>query len=229
MFQNYLKTALRNMARYKGYTILNVSGLTIGLATCFLLFLWVKDELAYDRFHPGYDQIYRSQWKARFGENEWEIPLVPVPLAGTLEDVFPEVEHATQVYEGAMSLKKDGDFIREPNVLFVDDDFFRVFTVEPIAGNPATALKAPNTLLLTEETAHRYFGTSADVVGKTIRQNDGTVWQIGGIIKQWPEQSHLRFDFLAALQNLPHIERRKADWGSASCLTYFATKAGSDP
>ncbi len=74
MFQNYLKITLRNMARYKGYTFLNVAGLTVGLAVCFLLFLWVKDELSYDRFHANADRIYRSQWKARFGDNEWEIP-----------------------------------------------------------------------------------------------------------------------------------------------------------
>ena len=228
MFQNYLKTTLRNMARYKGYTFLNVAGLTVGLAVCFLLFLWVKDELSYDRFHKNADRTYQSQWKARFGDNEWEIPQVPVPLAGMMKSEFPEVEWATKAYEGGFTLKKGEEYVREQNVLFVDEDFFKVFSVEAVAGNASSALEEPSTLLVTEGAAQRYFGDDPNVVGRSVQQNDGKEWRIGGIVKKWPEQSHLQFDFLAPLSTLKHIEQRKDEWGSASCLTYFTVKKGSD-
>ncbi len=217
------------MIRHKGYSFLNVAGLTVGLSVCFLLFLWVKDELSYDTFHENADRIYQSQWKARFGDNEWEMPLVPVPLAGTLEEEFPEVDRATQAYEGGFTLQKGEEYVREQNVLFADEDFFKVFSIETAGGNIAAALQEPSNLLLTEETAQRYFGTDSDVIGRTLKQNNGKDWQVSGIIKKWPEQSHLKFDFIAPLSNLKHIENRKDQWGSASCLTYFTIKKGSDP
>ena len=228
MFQNYIKTTLRNMARHKGYAILNVAGLSIGLAVCFLLFLWVKDELSYDRFHENSDRTYQSLWKARFGENEWEIPLVPAPLAGLMEREFPEVEWATQAYKGGVTLKKGQEWVREKNVLFVDEDFFKVFTVEALEGIPSAALEDPRTLLITAESSQRYFGADPNVVGRIIQQNDGSEWKIGGIVKKWPSQSHLQFNFLAPLANIENIENRKNSWGSATCFTYFTVKKGSD-
>lgn len=228
MFRNHIKTAIRNMARHKGNTILNIAGLTIGISVCFLLFLWVKDELSYDRFHPNADQTYRAQWKARFGENEWEIPLVPVPLAGLLESEFPEVEWATQVSKNSFTLKKGGDWIREEHVLNVDEDFFKVFSVTPVAGNPSTALEDPNTIVLTEEAAERYFGNDPNVIGRTILQNNGTELTVGSVVKKWPDQSHLEFDFLAPIKNIKRFEQLQNEWGSAACYTYFTIEKDAD-
>ena len=130
MLKNHLKVALRNMSKHKGYTFINIAGLTLGLTICFLLFLWVKDELSYDRFHQNADHIYRSLWKAKYGEAEWETPLVPVPLAGALEREFPEVVRATQVYRGNRTFRQKTNFVNEKGVLFVDEAFFDVFTIE---------------------------------------------------------------------------------------------------
>ena len=99
-----------------------------------------------------------------------------------------------------------------------------MFTVEAMEGSPSSALEDPNTLLLTEEAARRYFGADPNIVGRTLKQNDGKEWRIGGIIKKWPEQSHLQFEFLASLKNWSRLERLKDNWGSAACLTYFTLK-----
>ena len=124
MLKNYLKVALRNMSKYKGYTFINMAGLTLGIAICFVLFLWVKDELNYDRFHTDADPVYRSLWKAKYGEAEWETPLVPVPLANALEQEFPEVVRATQAYRSSLTFRQKSEFVNEKKVLYVDEDFF---------------------------------------------------------------------------------------------------------
>ncbi|MEM6697901.1 MAG: ABC transporter permease, partial [Bacteroidota bacterium] len=124
------------MLKHKSYSFLNLAGLSIGLAVCLLLSLWVKDELSYDRFHENSDRIYRSLWDAQYGDNSWRIPDVPVPLASMMEEEFPEVEVATQAFKGGFTLKKGQEFVREQNVLFVDEKFFDVFTVKALAGVP---------------------------------------------------------------------------------------------
>ncbi len=186
MIQHYLKIAIRNMLKYKGYTAINVVGLTIGLAICFVLFLWVKDELSYDRFHENADRIYRSQWEARFGDNEWKTALVPVPLAETLEREFPEVEKTTQLYQGNMSLKLGDDFVREKNILFVDEAFYDIFTIQSLEGEAVITEADLNAVFLTPATAQRYFGSATDVVGKELFRNDGKVLTVKGIVQGFP-------------------------------------------
>ncbi len=220
MFSNYLKTALRNIFKYKGYTLINTAGLTIGMAVCLLIFLWVKDELSYDRFHEKSDRIYRALWEAKFGDNEWKIPLVPVPLAGALEREFPEVERTTQLYAGGCTLKKGTEYVREQSVLFVDSAFFDVFTAEFVTGRPSEIFQNPDAVVLTEAAAARYF-PGKNPVGKTLEHNDGKIMQVAGVVKGFPAQSHITFDFLASIENLGHLERRRTQWGSASVYTYF--------
>ena len=117
------------MMKYKGNSFISIIGLTIGMTVCFFLCLWVQDELTYDQFHEKSDRIYRSLWEAKYGDNSWRIPLVPMPLAGMMESEFPEVESATQVFDGRFTLKKGEEFVREERVLFVDEQFFDIFTV----------------------------------------------------------------------------------------------------
>ncbi len=229
MLQHYLKVALRNMLKYKGYSIIKLAGLTMGLAICFVLFLWINDERSYDRFHENADRIYRSSWEARFGDNEWKTPMVPVPLAETLEREFPEVEAATQLYPGNMSLQSGEDYVREKGVLFVDEDFYDVFSIQVVEGEAEIKLPDLASIVLTTEAAERYFGTSTGVVGEEIRRNDGKAFVVQGVVEPFPQQSHLKFDFLASLKHLNHLERRKTQWGSASCYTYFLMNENADP
>ncbi len=220
------------MLKHKGYSFINVAGLTMGIAVCFLLFLWVKDELSYDQFHEKSDRIYRSLWEAKYGDNSWKIPLVPMPLAETMESEFPEVEVATQVYKGRFTTKKGTDFVRESNVLFVDEDFFEVFTVQTLEGATHSVIQNPDVVLITEKTAERYFGKTnnfSSIIGQNIERNDGKTMQIGGVIESFPAQSHFHFDFIASLNQLTQLERRKTSWGSATLWTYFVLDEQGDP
>ena len=220
------------MVKAKGYSFINIAGLTVGIAVCFSLFLWINDELSFDRFHKNSDRIYRSLWEAKYGDNSWKIPQVPMPLAGTLEQEFPEVEMATQIYEGRFTVKKDGEFVREKNVLFVDEKFFDVFSIELLAGELKKSIKNPDAVLITDKTAARYFAEKdnyENIVGKNISRNDGKELQIMGVVRSFPAQSHLKFDFLASIHQLSNLERRKTQWGAASVLTYFLLNKNGDP
>ncbi|MCO6488736.1 MAG: ABC transporter permease [Phaeodactylibacter sp.] len=228
MWKNYLKTALRDISRNKLYSTINILGLAIGLAVCFLIFVWVRDELRYDRFHANADRIYRVLWEARYGENEWKIPLGPVPVAGALEREFPEVEKTAQLYKGGFTVKQGREFVREPNVLFVDKGFFDVFSLEFVDGSPEGALEQPDAILVTEEAAARYFGERSPV-GHHLEGNDGALYQVSGVVKAFPRQSHLQFDFLAPLKSLPHIEQRAGQWGSAAVYNYFLLRRDANP
>ncbi len=227
MAYNLLRTTIRQMARGKSYTAINITGLSIGLAACFLIFMWVRDELRYDRFHANADRIYRVLWEARYGDNEWKIPLGPVPVAETLKSEFPEVEQATQLYQGGLTLKQGQDHVREQNVLFADEGFFDVFSLEFTAGSPEGALRQPGAILLTEETARRYFGEQ-NPVGRQLIRNDGESYQVTGVVKGFPAQSHIQFDFLASIHGLSRIQQRAGQWGSASVYNYFLLRPGAE-
>ena len=162
MWQRNIKSAFRQIVKNKGFSILNVLGLSIGLAVCFLLFLWIKNERSYDRFHEKADQIYRFQWEAKYGENSWKVPQVPVPLAETMVREFPEILSATQAFEGRFTVQLNNEFVRENQVLFVDETFFKIFSMESVAGQTAEAIQNPNALILTTAAADRYFNKPSD-------------------------------------------------------------------
>jgi putative ABC transport system permease protein len=164
-------------------------------------------------------------WEARFGDNEWKIPLVAVPLAETLEKEFPEVERTVRLYPGGMTLRHGEDYVREQNFIFTEESFFEVFTVEFIAGDPKTALRDPESIVLTEETAQRYF-PNQNPLGQTIEQNDGRLYRVTGVVKSFPAQSHFHFGFLASIKTLQHFTGRQQQWGSASVYTYLVLRPG---
>jgi putative ABC transport system permease protein len=223
MFKNYLKIATRNLLKQKGYSFINVAGLATGIAACFLIFLWVRDELAYDRFHAKADRIYRALWEARFGDNEWKIPLVGVPLAEALEKEFPEVEETVRLYAGGMTLRHGDEYVREQSFVFAEESFFGVFTVDFISGNPETALRDPDAVVLTAETAQKYF-SNQNPLGQTIEINDGRLLRVTGVVKSFPPQSHFHFSFLASIKTLPRFEQRQQNWGAASVYTYLVLR-----
>ena len=213
--------------RQRGFTLINLAGLTIGLTVCFLIFMWVSDELSYDKFHTKSERTYRVLWEAKYGDNEWKIPLIPVPVAPTLQQEFPEVEGYTQFVQGGFNVKKEDDFVREDRVFYVDEGFFDVFSVEFADGNTQTALETPESVVLTEEMAAKYF-PNQNPIGKTIERNDGNLYRVTGIVKEFPEQAHFHFDFLASSESLEFIERRKDQWGSATLYSYISLRPDAD-
>ncbi len=213
------------LLRQKGYTVINIIGLAVGVAVCFLILLWVQDELRYDRFHENADRMYRTIWDGKFGDNEWSIPLGPVPIGETLRSQFTEVESATQFIRGSRTIRRGEEYIIENNFLFVDEHFFDVFTVDFISGSAPTALRDPDAVILTQNSARRYFGDN-DPLGNTIELNDGSLLQVTGVVRNFPSQSHIQFDFLANINSLQHFRQRMDWWQAASVFTYFVLRDG---
>ena len=227
LFCNYLKVALRNLLRKKGFSLINIAGLTVGIAVCFLIFLWVKDELSYDLFHQKSDRTYRLLWDARYGDNEWTIPLGPVPAAEVMRSNFPQVENVVRMVPTSQTLRQGEGYVIEPRFFYTENSFFDVFTVSLISGNAETALNDPSSVVLTEESAARFF-PQEPAVGQTLELNDGRQLKVTAVVAGFPSQSHFHFDFLTPLKDLPIIEQRANHWGSATVYTYFTLKEEAD-
>ncbi|HYE54506.1 MAG TPA: ABC transporter permease [Chitinophagaceae bacterium] len=228
MFRNYLKTAWRNLLKSKIFSFINILGLAIGLCCFLLISLYVVDELSYDKFHAKADRIYRINSDIRFGGSDLEMPVSSDVIGATLKKDYPQVEEYTRIYasSGSKLVKKGNEFIEEEAVVHADSTFFKVFTYTAIAGDLNTALNEPNTVVITESMAKKYFGNT-DAMGKTIETDDNTstLYKVTGIIKDMPRNGHFKYDFLFSMDNVNY------PWGthlSHNFHTYLLLKPGAD-
>lgn len=226
MFKNYIKTAVRSLYKNKGFTAINILGLALGLATCLLIVFYVVDELSYDRYNTKANRIYRVNEDLKLGENNVQYAVAMPPLAKTLKVEYPYIEDATRIKNaGTTHVKKGNINMVENRVGFVDASIFNVFTLPMISGDPKTALLEPNTVVLTESTAKKYFNTT-DAVGKTIVFNEKENFKVTGVIKDIPKQSHFNFDFFVSLESFP--DSRSNEWLRSDYNTYVLLKDAKD-
>jgi putative ABC transport system permease protein len=228
MLKNYFQIAWRNLKKNKIYSFLNIAGMSIGLASFLMIALYITDELSYDRFNEKSDRIYRINSDIKLGGGELHMPVTSDMMGQLLIKDYPEIEQFTRIYNsnGSKLIKKDNVFIIEEHVAHVDSTFFNVFTLPAVYGNVYTALNEPNTVVITESTARKYFGTT-DVVGKTIETKDSpnSNYKITAVIKDIPSNSHFHFDFLFSMKNAGY------QWGqltSHNFHTYLLLKKGTD-
>ncbi|KIC90120.1 ABC transporter permease [Flavihumibacter sp. ZG627] len=207
MLFNNLKIAWRTLIKNKFFSLLNIIGLATGLACFLLIALYVIDELSYDRYHEKADRIYRVNSDILFGGNSMALAVSSDMMGQTLKKDYPEVEQFTRIYasNGSRLIKKGSDYLEEMLVCHVDSTFFEVFSFQPVAGDLKNALDEPNTVVISETAAKKYFN-NLDVVGKTLDVNDngGTLYKITAVIKDMPKQSHFRYDFLFSMDNLQY-------------------------
>ncbi|MGB4974206.1 MAG: ABC transporter permease [Cyclobacteriaceae bacterium] len=238
MLSNMFKIAWRNAIRQKQFTFLNVMGLTIGIATCFIIGLFVHNELSFDTFHTKGDRIYRVNQPMIWGNWEEQFSSTGPNVAIALQEDAPEFEAVTRLMNvgeqtvNASGNNKEFNLITEAHYYAADPNFFEVFSFEFLQGNPATALLSPYTMVITEETAKRYFGTQ-DPFAKTIavKQNDNT-WQdysITGVLANIPPQSHIQFDMLVSMSSFKKaLDEGDWKWIWTSFSTYGLVKEGTD-
>jgi putative ABC transport system permease protein len=228
MFKNYVKIAFRNIKRHKGYSFINIAGLTVGLACFILISLWVYDELHYDTFHAHSDRLCRIILKSAGEPGDVGIPSTPYILPKILKDEYPEIVEVTRVRTRAYSSAvRYGDIsYYEKGFFLADPSFFSMFFYDFIAGSPTTALNHPNSLVITQEAARKYFGDE-DPMGKILRWNNTHDLEITGIIERVPYNSHLQFDFMASLQ-LYDKERLSSWWREADGYVQLAEGASVD-
>ncbi len=228
MLKNYFTIAWRNLLKNKIYSILNITGLAIGLASFLLIAIYMLDEISYDRYNEKADRIYRINSDIKLGGGELHLPVTSDMMGQILIKDYPSIEQYTRIYTsgGNKLIKKDNVFITENNVAHVDSTFFEVFSLPAISGNTRTALNEPNTVVITETTARKYFGKT-EALGKTIEvQGDkNPYYKITAVIRDIPSNSHFHFDFLFSMKNANY------DWGqltSHNFHTYLLLKKGTE-
>jgi len=230
MIKNYLLVALRNILKHRGFSIINITGLSVGIACCIVIFLYVQYELSYDRFNKNADRTYRVALVVHYNNNEAKLATSPPPLGPALFHDLSDVESYTRLYwaslfENSPSIKYMDRTYPEDRFFWADSTFFDVFTVKFVEGNEKTALTQPNSVVMTESTALKYFG-NADPMGKVIIMNKQTDYLVTGVIKDFPGNSHIHPDFLASISTLESSRSRNWLWNNY--YTYLVLRRGDD-
>jgi len=227
MFINYIKITLRNLFRNKLYTFINIFGLAIGLAACLMIYLWVQDELSYDRFHQNSERIYRVERKVDFRDIHGQAPITSGPYGPALVRDYTEVENFARLDRNEISIKDHKNTFHRQNLVFTDNSIFEVFNFRLAEGSSQTALIQPKSIVLTREQAIKYFGTE-DVIGRSLTvdwDEQMTDFQITGILEEVPHNSHVHFDMLASIST--YSDENLAPWFNNFIHTYVLLKEGA--
>ena len=199
MFKNYLKTAYRSLSKNRFYSLINITGLAVGIASCLLIVLFVIDELSYDKFHEKSDRIYRIESDVMFGGNHFEMPVTPAPMAQTMMADYQEVEITGRFRRiGSHLFKKEINNIKEDDVSFADNNIFEIFTIPFIYGDKATALEKPNTMVISKTVAEKHFGNE-NPVGQQMTMDNEDLYEITGVYEDLPVNSHFHLDVMLSM------------------------------
>lgn len=228
MFKNYFKTAWRNIRKNKLFSFINILGLSIGIATCFVIMLYVQDELSYDRFNKNANNIARIVFHADINGGKIDESIVMPPVAQTMKKDFPEVQDATRIMSfGTPTITYNNTVFKDDGFALIDPNFFSIFTFPMIKGDAKTALAQPDAVVITQEIAEKYFG-NAEPIGKIIGINTDTnrVYKVTGVIKNMPANSHFHFPILGSLTSW--ADAKSDTWMGGNYHTYLLLKPGTD-
>lgn len=227
MLKNHFKIAWRNLLRNRVFSVINIAGLAIGLASCMLISLYVIDELSFDRFNKNADRIVRVVFKATMQGGKINESHVMPPTAGALKADYPEILEATRLRHGGKPfVLLHNKIFNDEQLAYVDANFFKVFTLPLIEGSPQTALVEPYTIVISQTTAEKYFGKT-DVIGKTITFKESRqAYRVTGVMQDIPRNSHFQFDMLASMAALE--EARSTSWMVSEFFTYLLLTDGYD-
>jgi putative ABC transport system permease protein len=239
MLQNFFKTAVRTILRNQSYALINFVGLTSGVALALLIMAYVRSELSYDRFHEKADRLYRIRYDAP-PPSPLSLASTPPPIAPAMKDFFPEVEEAARVYGRNVSITRANqeEVFEETGVFFADSAIMRMFTFSFVKGNPEKALVEKFTVLINEEMAKKYFG-DANPIGESLLFGGKHSFKVTGVVKNFPENSHLRFNMLVPYENMFDMETDETaqvlrnnlaiNFVISHSYTYVLLKPGADP
>ncbi len=219
MFRNYFLVALRNIFRNKLFSIVNIFGLAIGLACCFMILLHIKDEFSYDKFHDRADQIYRLALHRYYPDTQVDYALSPHSLGPVMLLEMPEIKGLIRLFQGQgeTPITYEDKTFNESRFMLADSNFFDFFSIRLLQGNPENVLRNPLELILTETTARKYFGDD-DPIGKTLTAPFGEL-QVIGVCEDVPENSHFHFDFIGGLNGAGFLQQ--PSFITFSVYTYF--------
>ncbi len=239
MISNYLKVAIRAIFRNKLTAFINISGLAIAMTSAVLIYLFVADELGYDKYHPYADRTYRVTRK--FFDNNGELRLqlssIAPPIGPLLKNDFGEIEMLARTLNSraVVGLEKDGELASndENSLFFAEPDFFKIFDIQVVSGNPEEDFQKPFSVMLSEPTAMRYFN-STDIIGRRLRLYNRLDIVVTGVFKPFPLQTHFHPEFLVSFVTLEDTnvygrEGLETNWGNNAFTTYLVLNPGVDP
>ena len=203
MLLNYIKIAFRNILRNKLYSVINIIGLSIGMACAILLFLFIRDELSYDKYNSKHERIFMVQSIFKSGSIEKFGIYSSLALGPALKDEYPVIEESTRTFspEYLYFIDQKGEVREEDNVCYADPGIFRIFDYKFIYGTPDGALDSPDTIVLSRSFAKKYFGDK-NPVGKILKSNNGSSYTVKGVYEDLPSNSFRRFRALITMNNL---------------------------
>jgi len=236
MIRNYLKIAVRNLLKYRFISFINLFGLTVGLTCCLLITTYILNELSYDKYNVKANNIYRvtRTFKNTNGAIALTLSTVSPPFGYYFPSDFPEIQKMTRLLDnGPIPARYKDKIFNERGMFFADENLFDVFTQRVVKGNPKTALADPFSVMLTEETAKKYFGDE-DPMNKVIRFNSQFDCKVAGIYKAFPANSHMHPGMLVSFNTLKDsavygAENLRTNWGNNSFFTYLLLPAHYDP
>src|ERR1017187_1760054 len=218
MFKNYFRTALRNLRKNKLYAAINIFGLTIGLAACLLIGLYINHELSYDRFNVNADRIVRVTMEYKQAETVNSTATTGTKVGPQFKRTFPAVEDYVRTFIYHNVMKRGDEIFDEPRILYADQSFFKIFSFKILEGNAATALDVPDKMVLTNSMAKKYFG-DADPLNKTITSG-GKDFRVSAVCEDIPQNSQVKFDFVTQFLNLGNGVKEE-QWWTANWITYL--------
>lgn len=225
MLKNYFTIAIRNLRNQRFYSLINVAGLSIGIAVCFIILLFIFNEASYDKHFHNADRIYRIHSDINFGGNHWDMTFGPAPLAAKLASDYPEVEAAIRFRQrGSYLVKHTTENIKEDKVIWTDKDFFKIFNVPILAGDPNKALAEPNSIAISEKIAQKLF-PNENAVGQTLILDNEITTKVTAVYKNIPANSHFHFDILISMEGLE--EAKSPIWFSNNFQTYMLLREGA--
>ena len=235
MFRNYLIIAWRNLNRQKAYSIINLSGLAVGITACLLIMLYVQNELSYDRYLEDHERIYRlsRSWNNADGEINLHLGHLAPPFSPYINlDYEGTVERSVRLLSYNPLVKTADKEFEEDDFFFADPEFLEVFSWKMLKGNPETALVEPYSVILTEEMVSKYFGEQ-DPMGQSLNINNSFDLKVTGVIQDIPENSHFHPEFFAPMQLVEAFyggeEASMSAWGSNNFSTFVKLAEGVDP
>lgn len=224
MIENYFKIAWRNLKKNKFYSFISVFGLALGMSCSFLIWLWVQDELSFNRFYPEEEDVYFIRRNGSFNGDVFSSTVTPAPLAAVLKQDVPEVAYSVRFSWDFHSLISVGEISGKENGLYASDDLFEVFRLPVVEGDPAAALASPTHIVISRRLAEKYFG-EASAVGKTLRLNNEKNYLVGAVIEDIPANSSLQLDWVV---NFSEIEADWMHWGNNTFFTFVRLHPHAD-
>ena len=202
LIKNYFTSLFRFSFKDRFYALLNLFGLAIGMASAIMIFLYVQDELSFDRHNEAHERIYRLEGEFFINGKQDLTAITQIPLAPTLKEEYPEIEEMTRILPNQdLYFRRGEDVFKEDSIALADSTIFNVFTIEMIRGDQRTALVEPLTMVISESMADKYFGTP-DIINESLRNLDGSEYRITGVFRDLPKNSHLRFNGLMSAKTI---------------------------